>query len=291
VRFFLSEMGKVVLIGVFAQLNVIVLRLLASFLPEGSVTHYWNANRIMDLTHGIIAIGMGSVLMPAVTRSVVEKDWNKVRDQLEYSIKMVAFFLFPACAFMLFFHNATVSILFRHGSFTIHDAMVTAATLQLLIPFLINLAGINIIKKVYFAIDDRNTLMIVGGSGVALTAMIGIVLTKTLGMGVRGLAVSLSISTFIQLILYFYILRRKIREVIQPADMLLALLKIAGACIPAVIALYFLADTGNWEKGPGELKNLLIFGFAALVTLLTYLVSAYFLKVQELRIFLKRFKK
>ncbi|MCK5059357.1 MAG: murein biosynthesis integral membrane protein MurJ [Candidatus Aminicenantes bacterium] len=291
VRFFLGEMGKVILIGIFAQLNVVVLRQLASFLPAGSVTHYWNANRIMDLTHGIIAIGMGSALMPVVTRSVFEKDWHKVRDQLEYSIKMVAFFLFPACAFMLFFHKATVAILFRHGSFTIHDSLVTAATLQLLIPFLINLAGINIIKKVYFAIDDRNTLMAVGGFGVALTAMIGIVLTKAMGLGVRGLAVSLSISTFIQLILYFYILRRKIPEVVQPAGMLLSLLRIAGACIPAMILLYLLADTGNWEKGPGELKNLLIFGCSALLTLLTYLVSAYLLKVKELRIFLKRFKK
>jgi putative peptidoglycan lipid II flippase len=291
IRFFLREMGKVILIGIFAQLNVVVLRLLASFLPAGSVTHYWNANRVMDLTHGIIAIGMGSALMPAVTRSVVDKDWKKVRDQLAYSLKMVAFFLFPAGAFMFFFHKATVSVLFRHGSFTIHDSEVTAAVLQFLTPFLLNLAGINIIKKVYFAIDDRNTLLVVGGAGVGLTALTGFFLTKFMGMGVRGLAVALSISTFFQLILYFYILKRKIPGVVQPASMLLSLLRIAAACVPTMILLYFLADTGNWQKGPGEFKNLLIFGYSILLTLVTYLISAYLLKVPELRIFIKRFKK
>lgn len=291
VKFFLREMGKVILIGVFAQLNVVVLRLLASFLPAGSITHYWNANRVMDLTHGIIAIGMGSVLMPVITRSVVDKDWETVRDQLEYSIKMVAFFLFPACAFMAFFHKATVSILFRHGSFTAYDSLVTASAMQLLIPFLLNLAGINIIKKVYFAIDDRNTLLVVGGCGVALTALTGFVLTELMGMGVSGLALALSISTFIQLILYFYILKRKLTGVVRPRVLLLSLSRAAAACVPAMILLYFLAGTGNWEKGPGELRNLLIFAYSALAALVSYLVAAYLLKVPEIRLFLERFKK
>ena len=204
---------------------------------------------------------------------------------------MVAFFLFPACAFMVFYHKATVSILFRHGSFTVHDSLVTAAAMQLLIPFLLNLAGINIIKKVYFAIDDRNTLLVVGGSGVALTALTGIVLTRFMGMGVRGLALALSLSTFVQLIPYFYVLKRKIPGVVRAKTLLLSLLRTAGACVPAMIVLYFLAGTGNWEKGPGELRNLLIFAYSALVTLITYLISAYLLKVPEIRLFLDRFKR
>jgi putative peptidoglycan lipid II flippase len=289
VKFFLKEMGKVIVIGIFAQLNVIVLRLLASFLTPGSVTHYWNANRIIDLTHGMIAIGMASALMPALAKSVADEDWQGLRSQLEYSIKVVAFFLFPACGLILFFNKPIVSILFRHGSFTYQDTLVTAATLQLLIPFLLCLAGINIVKKVYFAIDDRNTLLAVGGFGVLLTASIGGFFIGRIG--VRGLAVALSISTLIQLLLYYYILKRKLRDVLRLRQLFFSLLRIFVACIPFSGILIFLSELGKWELGPSKVNNLLICLSAFGITVITYLVSAYLLKISELKIILGRFKK
>jgi putative peptidoglycan lipid II flippase len=103
VHFFLKEMGKVVLIGLFAQLNIIVLRNLSSFLSPGSVTHYQTALRIMDLMQGIIAIGMASAVMPVFAKSVVLKEWDKMRDQLEHSLTIVFFFLFPTAVFLFFF--------------------------------------------------------------------------------------------------------------------------------------------------------------------------------------------
>ncbi len=289
VRFFMGEMGKVILIGIFAQINIVVLRTLASFLTAGSVTHFWNASHIVDLMNGIIAVGMSSALMPAAARSAAEKDWQNLRSQLDYSLNMSAFFLFPICTFMIFYHIPMVSILFRHGNFTYRDTLVTAAALQLLIPFILSVGGINIIKKVYFAIDDRNTLMAVGGSGVVLTGLIGMALIKP--MGIRGLAVALSISTVLQLILYFYILRRKIRQIVHPAALFVPFLKIAAACLPAAIFLYLSAGKGKWQMGPRAPGNLLLVCCAALVTLITFLVAAYFLKIPELQSFIKRFKK
>ena len=72
----LGEMGKVVTIGVFAQLNIIVLRNIASELPSGSVTHYWYANRVVDLAQGVIAVAVGSALLPAISRAAKSDDWH-----------------------------------------------------------------------------------------------------------------------------------------------------------------------------------------------------------------------
>ena len=57
-------------------------------------------------------------------------------------------------------HLARGALLFRHGEYTAEDALTTANTLRFMVPFLLAVAGINIIKKVYFALEDRRTLLV-----------------------------------------------------------------------------------------------------------------------------------
>jgi putative peptidoglycan lipid II flippase len=289
VHFFLREMGKVVLIGLFAQINIIVLRNLSSFLSPGSVTHYQTALRIMDLMQGIIAIGMASAVMPVFAKSVVLKEWNKMRDQLEHSLTVVFFFLFPTAVFLFFFNIPIVSILFCHGNFTYSDTLITASTLQFMIPFLLSVAMINILKKVYFAFDNRNTLLFIGGFGVLLTAGIGGLLIKKLG--VSGLAIALSISTFIQLLLYAFRLNKKISDIIQYRKILTSWVKVVIACIPFSIFLFFCVGFGKWEYGIGSLLNIGIFVCSFLFSVSSFIFASYYLKISELQIILELFNK
>ena len=68
----------------------------------------------------------------------------------------------------------------------------TAATLRLLAPFMVALGGINIVKKAYFALDDRTTLLVVGAVGLAITAGAGYFFSARTGVEGLGLALSLS---------------------------------------------------------------------------------------------------
>ena len=91
----LREMGKVVAIGLMAQINILVLRQLASAVGDGAVTHYWNANRLIDLSQGMIAVAIGSALLPNLSESVADKDWLTFKGDLSRAIRLAGFVLVP----------------------------------------------------------------------------------------------------------------------------------------------------------------------------------------------------
>jgi putative peptidoglycan lipid II flippase len=280
-RFFLGEMGKVAVIGIIAQLNVVALRVLASFLEEGSMTHYWYANRLVDLTQGTIAVAVGSALLPAVARDAAERNWERFREDFAEAVRLAAIVLVPAACVLVALARPVVSLLFLHGRFDSGAVDRTVATLQLLVPFMVALGGINIVKKVYFALDDRTTLLVVGAIGLGVTAGSGYLLSTRIG--VEGLGLALSVSGVAQLVAYLGILRMKMGETLGLGALIGPLLKLLAASIPAAACAAWVGVQGNWSRGPADVRNWAVFVAAFLVAGTVYLALAWILRVRELR--------
>ena len=281
----LSEMGKVAVIGIMAQVNTLVLRYLASHLEEGSVTWYWNATRLVDFAQGIIAVGVGSALLPAISDAVAKGDGGRFRSAFSGASRLAGALLIPAAAFIAAFPVPCVAILYRHGAYNLMDVSQTASALQLLVPFMLALAGIQIIKKPFFALEKRGALIAVGAMGVALTAGLGMTLAPV--FGVDGLALALSISTTAQLLAYLIVLRRYVPGGLGMAGLFVDLIRMAIATIPAVLAARWLIDQGNWAQGP-SFENVSIMAISGLTGGIIYTVTATILGVKELKQVKKR---
>lgn len=281
-----GEMGKVVAIGLVAQVNVILLRLLASLLAEGSVTQYWYAARVVDLSQGAVAVGVGSALLPVISRDAAGRHWDDFRSHFAEAVHLAGLVVVPAAALLLVTARPVVSILFRHGAFDVTSAAHASATLRLLVPFMLALAGINIVKKAFFALDDRNSLLAVGLLGVALTAILGYPLS--LRMGVPGLGLSLSLSTSAQLVAYVLILRHRMAAPLGFRDLAVPLMKMLVASVPAALAAAAIVGFGEWDRGPASLTNWVLLVAAGLSAGLVYVGLAYALGVSELRAWFRR---
>ena len=107
----LGEMGKVAIIGVMAQVNTLVLRYIASHLQEGAVTWYWNATRLVDFAQGIIAVGVGSALLPAISAAAAEGDGERFRSAFTGAARLAGVLLIPAAAVILAFPEPCVALL------------------------------------------------------------------------------------------------------------------------------------------------------------------------------------
>jgi putative peptidoglycan lipid II flippase len=281
-----GEMGKVVAIGIVAQVNVVLLRLLASLLAEGSVTQYWYAARVVDLAQGAVAVGVGSALLPVISRDAAGGHWGDFREHFAEAVRLAGLVMLPAAALLLVLARPVVSILFRHGAFDVASAAQASATLQMLVPFMLALAGINIVKKAFFALDDRNSLVAVGLLGVALTAALGYPLSGQ--MGVRGLGLSLSLSTSLQLAAYLVLLRRRMAAPLGFRRLTAPLGKMLLAAVPAALAAAAIAGFGEWNDGPSRLANWILLAAAGLAAGLLYVGLAWGLGVPELRRWLRR---
>jgi len=280
-RFFLKEMGKVAAIGIIAQLNVVLLRVLASFLEEGSMTHYWYANRLVDLAQGTIAVAVSSALLPVVARAAAGRDWVGFREHFTEAVRLAALVLLPVACLLVALARPVVSILFLHGEFDVGAVERTAATLQLLVPFMVALGGINLVKKAYFALDDRTTLLAVGTVGLGITATTGYLLSKR--MGVEGLGLALSASGLVQLAAYLVILRVKMGGRLGLAGLVNPLLRLLAASVPAAACALWVSRWGDWDGGPALWRNWIVLAAAGLSAATLYLALAWALGVEELR--------
>jgi putative peptidoglycan lipid II flippase len=282
-------MGKVVVIGVVAQVNVVLLRLIASFLEEGSVTQYWYAARVVDLAQGAVAVGVGSALLPVISKDAAARSWDEFRVHLAEAVHLVALVMLPAAALLVGLAPSIVSILFRHGAFDAGAAARTSATLQMLVPFMLALAGINIVKKAFFALDDRTSLLVVGVVGLVLTAGLGYPLATRLG--VQGLGLALSLSASLQLLVYLMILRRKMGTRLGLRALVVPLLKLLAASVPAAALAVLICRAGAWDRGPASVANWILLLVAGLVAGVTYVGVAWFLDVEELRALVRRIRR
>ena len=288
-RSFLSEMGKVAVIGLIAQLNVVLLRILASYLEEGAMTHYWYANRLVDFSQGTVAVAVGSALLPAIARDAAERNWNGFHDSFSRAVRLSALVLIPAACLLAGLARPMVAMLFLHGKFVAEDVGRTASTLQCLVPFMIALGGINIIKKAYFALNDRTTLLAVGSCGLVFTAGSGYVLSTRIG--VEGLGLALSISATAQLVIYFSILCKKRREGLNLGSLARPLLKMLFSAVPATAAAMWICRFGEWGLGWTLTTNWLVFFGAGALGLVLYVLLATLLGVEELHWFMKRLQR
>ena len=285
-RSFLREMGKVAAIGIVAQLNVVLLRNLATLLAPGSVAQYWYANRVVDLAQGVIAVAVGSALLPAIARDVAEEHWDQFRRDFNEAVQLAAIFLLPAAGLLVALAEPLVAILYRHGEFGVAAAAHSTATLRMLVPFMLCLGGINIVKKVYFALDDRVTPLVVGATGLCVTASLGYLLSTR--MGVEGLGLALSLSATAQLLAYVGILRMRMGARLGLGGLASPLTRLSLATCPATLVAFLIARGGDWSLGPSSPRNWLLVASAAAGAGAIYLALGWILGVASLRELLRR---
>lgn len=279
-RAMMGELGKVAVIGLMAQVNIIVIGRVASYLQEGSLTWYWYGVRVVDVAQGIIAVGVGSAMLPALSKAVAGQDWAGFERAFVGSVRLAAALLLPAAAYLSVLALPTVAVMFQRGAFTAADVAQTAGALQVLIPYMLGLAAIQILKKPFFALERRNELMAVGGVGVVLTGGLG----TWWGMehGVVGLCWALSVSTVLQAGAYLVLLRMRVGDHMGLGALAAALVRMVVACLPAVAMGVGVAQLGRWEEGP-TLRNGVVLAGAGLGGGVAYVVAALALGVEEIR--------
>ena len=61
------------------QINIIVMRLLASFLPDGSVSYLYYGQRLFEFPQGIFIVSLAQAALPMMSRQVADDDLKLIR--------------------------------------------------------------------------------------------------------------------------------------------------------------------------------------------------------------------
>jgi len=245
------------------RINVAVTIFLASLLPAGNISHLTYAYRIMQLPLGMFGVAVAVVSLPELSRKAATN-----LDQYPYilsSLRAVLFLSIPAVFFLLSVRLSAVRVIYEHGAFIMQDSASTAAILLfylLGIPFI---AGNKVIRNVYFSRKDTKTPMKISYIAMIVNIVLAIILLNSLG--VRGLALAVSLSGMVQ----FVLLIKPYRQTLL--DLKFFLLRIMLISFIATIPVIYL------QKTLGYLSSLIIGG---LVFGLIFVWIGYILKIEEI---------
>jgi putative peptidoglycan lipid II flippase len=144
------------------QINVLVSTMLASFLPSGSVSYLYYADRFLEFPVGIFAIALGTAALPSFSTLVVAGNVKELRATLAYALRIVNFICLPATAGLAVLAVPLFAIFFQRGAF---DATATLNSAQALIFFsfgLWSISGTKLVAPVFYAMEDTKTPVFVG---------------------------------------------------------------------------------------------------------------------------------
>lgn len=190
------------------QINVLIITLLASFLPEGSVSYLWYADRVSEFPLGIFAISVATATLPTLSDHAAAKDMVALKETINFSLRLSFLTAIPAMVGLFLLSGLSISVLFERGEFGATTALATSAALAIFalkIPFV---SGVRNIVPAFFALRDAKTPVYVAALAVFINGLVALALMKS--MLHLGLASALVISSAFNFFILIYLLRRKI---------------------------------------------------------------------------------
>jgi putative peptidoglycan lipid II flippase len=130
VRQLLALIGPAALGAGAVQVNLLISTALAArYLGDGAVSWLYYADRLNQLPLGIIGIGVGTALLPAMSRAIGAGDAQAAIAQQNRAIELVLLLTLPAAAGLAALAAQIINVLFEHGAFTAADTSQTARAL------------------------------------------------------------------------------------------------------------------------------------------------------------------
>lgn len=111
------------------QVNLVVGLILASLLPAGAVSYLFYADRINQLTVGVVGAAIATALLPALAAQLARDNQSAAVYTQNRAIEFGLLLALPSTAALLVIPFPIISILFQRGEFDLVTARQTADTL------------------------------------------------------------------------------------------------------------------------------------------------------------------
>jgi len=164
------------------QINLLISTALAgALLAPGAISYIYYADRLNQLPLGLIGIGLGTILLPTLSRLLSSDKADEALEVQNRGIELALFLTLPATVAFLTIAEPIVRGLFQYGAF---DAEDTRATAMVLAGFSLGLPAYVLIKVLtpgYYARHDTKTPVRFAMVAIALNIAGNAALIPTIG--------------------------------------------------------------------------------------------------------------
>ncbi|MBI9083837.1 MAG: murein biosynthesis integral membrane protein MurJ [Desulfobacterales bacterium] len=181
------------------QVNLLVGSLLASLLPQGSISYLYYADRLVQFPLGVFAVALATAVMPTLSRQSTAADLPGLRETFCQSMGLVLFISVPAMVGLMVTGDALVGLLFQRGAFDPASARLTASALVYYSTGLWASAAVRIVLATCYALEETRAPVMAGAAAVGCNLILGWALMGPLGF--QGLALAAAVASMVNLFL------------------------------------------------------------------------------------------
>ncbi len=287
-----SRIGKLMGPAVFGaavyQINMLVGTLLASLLPEGSVSYLYYADRLVQFPLGIFAISMSVAVLPSLSRQAAANKLRELSDTFVYAIQLIFFITLPAMTGLIVLREPIVALLFQRGEFGPESTRLTAYALIFYSLGLWAFSAVRILVSTFYSLQDTVTPVKIASISIFANILLSILLMGPLSHG--GLALATSLASMLNFALLAGRLHKRLgdlngKKILESIAKSVICAGIMGGLLTAVLAVFpaplnasfisrLITVTGGVAAGGG-----------------IYMLAAYMLRCPELTDLLRMIRK
>lgn len=179
------------LAGGVVQINLLIGRQVASFF-DGAIAWLNVADRLYQLPLGVVAIAIGVVLLPDLSRRLRTNDTAGGRDAFNRAAEIGLALTIPAAVALVVIPLPLISVLFQRGAFSAADSAATAAALAIYGLGLPAFVLQKVLQPLYFAREDTRTPLRHAVAAMFVNAAIAVGLAPLIGYLSAAIGTSLA---------------------------------------------------------------------------------------------------
>jgi len=261
------------------QINVVVTRLLASFLQEGSVSWLYYGQRLFEFPQGVFVVSLAQAVLPAMSRQAAADDREGFRDSLQFALILILLVTIPAALGLILCNQAVYSLFFMRGNFTAFDVSQAAIALAWYAPGLLFVGISRVVVPSFYAMKDTRTPVLISFWTLLVHVVAGLLLMQT--MGHAGLALALTIASVFNAVVLTVLLSKRIGDLELSRIFLTTFRMIPGLVLMAVVVSLLLNQV-DWTIAGSFWARLGLLGSSVACGALVYAVSLRVCGVREI---------
>ncbi|MBN1880964.1 MAG: murein biosynthesis integral membrane protein MurJ [Deltaproteobacteria bacterium] len=240
------------------QINVVVIRLLASLLPAGSISYLYYADRLTQFPLGIFAVALGTAVLPSMSKMAAKGDMDRLKTTFTDSLALTLYITVPATVGLIVLREPIMSLLFFRGEFDYVSVIKSADALLFFSLGLPAVSAVRVMSNAFYARQDTKTPVKVGALAMIINILLSLWLMTILEHS--GLALAVSLASVVNGTLLLVIFRR-IMGRLGLKRVLVSLVKTAVACSLMGVAVHCLSGFVLWnETGHTIIKTVVLTG-------------------------------
>jgi putative peptidoglycan lipid II flippase len=233
------RIGRLMVPAIFGsavyQLNQFTGTLLASFLPDGSVSWLYYADRLVQFPLGVFAIAISTAALPSLSSQVADRRLDEFGETLTHAMGLIFFIALPSTIGLVLLGKPIIELFFERGAFDAHSTAMTNEALVFYAMGLWAFSGIRVMVSGFYALQDTKTPVKVAFVALLANLLFSLLLMGPLKHG--GLALALSLASALQCGLLVFLFKQKVKTV-RFSPVFLSVLRSLVASGAMGIALY-----------------------------------------------------